>query len=175
MKKLIRYLTYFLYLAFFRFTPGPERPYALFFPALRRLLARGFLDHCGKNLKIGSQADISASISIGNNSELGSRCIIEKNVRIGDDVMMGPDVKILTHNHHYDRLDTPIRLQGLETFETTIGNDVWIGANVTILPNKKIGHHAILGAGAVITKDVPDGAIVAGNPARTIKMRKLSH
>ena len=53
-----------------------------------------------------------------------------------------------------------------------IGNDVWIGSRVTILPGVKIGNHVIIGASAVVTKDVPDYAIVGGNPARILKMRK---
>ena len=60
-----------------------------------------------------------------------------------------------------------------EFVTTTIGNDVWIGARAIILPGcKRIGAHSIIGAGAVVTKDVPDYAIVGGNPARVLKMRK---
>ena len=62
--------------------------------------------------------------------------------------------------------------QGASDFHpVNIGNDVWIGARVTILPGVKIGNGAIIGAGSVVTKDVPDFAIVGGNPARVIKYR----
>jgi maltose O-acetyltransferase len=84
---------------------------------------------------------------------------------------MAPDVKIYSKNHAYADLDRPINEQGFLSYETVIGDNVWIGANVIILPGRKIGSHSILGAGAVITKDVPDYAVVGGNPAKIIKFR----
>ncbi len=173
MKKLIRYAQYFLYIAIFRHTPEDYRPYALFFPHIRNALATGFLDSAGKNIRIKSGGDFPPFISLGNNSEIGTRALIQSGAVIGDDVIMGPDVKIYTKNHNFDDLTQPIRTQGeTDALPTVIGNDVWIGANVIILPGKKIGNHAILAAGAVVTKDVPDYAIVGGNPAKVIKMRQ---
>ncbi|HEU5047988.1 MAG TPA: acyltransferase [Rickettsiales bacterium] len=170
--KLYRLFTFFLYIAIFRHTPEDYRPYALFFPHIRNFLVRQFLSQCGSKIRVKSGADISPNISIGNESELGTRCVIAKNVTIGDNVIMGPDVKIYSGNHVHDSLDVPIQKQGDVWHSVTIGNDVWIGANVIILPKRKIGNHAILAAGSVITKDVPDYAIVGGNPAQIIKFRK---
>jgi len=85
---------------------------------------------------------------------------------------MGPDVKIYSRNHQYDRLDIPIQQQGKNYYKTTIANDVWIGANVIITAGCTIGNHVIIAAGAVVTKDVPDYAIVGGVPAKTIGTRK---
>jgi maltose O-acetyltransferase len=172
MKKLIRYILYFLYIAIFRHTPEDYRPYALFFPWIRNVLAKGFLERAGDNIRIKSGGDFPPFIKIGNNSELGTRCVIQSGAEIGNDVIMGPDVKIYTKNHNFGSLEHPIRTQGESNIQPVIiGNDVWIGANVIILPGRKIGNHTILAAGAVITKDVPDHAIVGGNPAKVIKMR----
>lgn len=172
MKKLIRYTLYFLYIAIFRHTSEDYRPYALCFPWIRNKLATGFLDHAGHSIRIKSGADFPPFIKVGNHSELGTRCVIQSGVQIGDDVIMGPDIKIYTKNHNYAALDKPIRAQGeSDIMPVIIGNDVWIGANVIILPGRKIGNHAVLAAGSVITKDIPDYAVVGGNPAKIIKMR----
>jgi maltose O-acetyltransferase len=94
-------------------------------------------------------------------------------VTIGSNVMMGPDVIILAHGHAFDRCDIPMNAQGSPADRpVTIGDDVWIGARVIILPGVSVGSGVILGAGAVVTKDVPDWVIAAGNPARVVKYRK---
>ena len=94
-------------------------------------------------------------------------------VKIGKHVMMGRNVIILSQNHNYDRTDIPMDQQGLgEHRPVIIGDDVWIGACAIILPGRKIGSGSIIGAGAVVTKDVPEYAIVGGNPARIIGWRK---
>ena len=85
---------------------------------------------------------------------------------------MGPNVTILTHTHIIDRTDIPMGQQGMRIAEVVIGNDVWIGMRVIIMPGIKIGDGAVIGAGAVVTKDVPDFAIVGGVPAKIIKYRK---
>lgn len=93
---------------------------------------------------------------------------------IEDHVLIGQHSVLLAgKNHHFtDRLDIPIKQQGNPPKEPiTIGHGVWIGANTTIMAD--VGHDAIVGAGAVVTKSVPPFAIVAGNPARVIKMRDL--
>ena len=169
--RLYRLCVYFIYIAIFRHTPEHYRPYSLFFPHIRNFLVSQFVTKCGKKIRVKSVADISPNIIIGDESELGTRCIIQSNVVIGNNVIMGPDVKIYSKNHRHDSLDVPIQSQGDVSFETIIGNDVWIGANVIILPGKNIGNHSILAAGAIITKDVPDYAVVGGNPAKIIKYR----
>lgn len=160
-----------IYLIFFKNTPEDYRPYALFFPGIRRALVRGYLSKCGKKPRVKSGAEISPNATVGDYSELGTRCMIQANVHIGSHVIMGPDVKIYSRNHKFDRLDIPIQDQGKNYFETTIGNDVWIGANVIITAGCKIGDHAIIAAGSVVTKDISDYAIAGGVPARIIKHR----
>lgn len=86
--------------------------------------------------------------------------------------MMGPEVTILTHTHNIERTDIPMRQQGMRVAEVVVGNDVWIGMRVVIMPGVKVGNGAVIGAGAIVTKDVPDYAIVGGVPAQVIKFRR---
>lgn len=87
--------------------------------------------------------------------------------------MMGEDCTIITRNHMHDRTDIPMNQQGFEAERpVTIGNDVWIGDRVTILPGVTIEDGCIIGAGAVVTRDIPAYSIAAGIPARVIKQRK---
>ena len=86
--------------------------------------------------------------------------------------MMGPDVIIYTNAHCHDRIDTPMREQGFsEALPVVIGDDVWIGRRAMIMPWVKIGNGVVVAAGAVVTKDVPDFAIVGGVPAKILKIR----
>jgi len=169
---IIRKILYFFYLVFIRYTPEIYRPYALFFPHIRRFFVKSFINKCGKNICVKHNADISMFIEIGDYSELGTNCVIQTNTFIGDYVIMGPDVKIYTKNHGFSRIDIPMALQPVVAEKVVIKNDVWIGANVIILPGVEIGNHTLVAAGAVVTKNVPDYAIVAGNPAKIIKYRK---
>ena len=94
-------------------------------------------------------------------------------ITIGENVMMGPEVVIYQQNHRYDNLDIPMGEQGYTPMESVIiGNDVWIGRRVMIMPGVHIGDGAIIGAGAVVTKDVAPYSIVGGVPAKVIGCRK---
>lgn len=113
-------------------------------------------------------------ISMGCHSGLGSGSRIQNaHVIIGDNVMCGPNLSVLGGGHRFDRTDIPICQQGaLPKSNLHIGDDVWIGGGVTILGNVgSIGSHAIVGACSVVTHDVPEYAIVAGNPAKVIRFR----
>lgn len=171
MIKLYKYIAYFLYIAIFRHTPEDYRPYALFFPILRAFLVKKSITKCGKGLRVKSNADISPNIEIGDNSEIGTRALIRNGVILGSDVIMGPDVKLLTENHNFSDYNIPIKEQGVTRKSITIKDHVWIGANVIVLPGVIVHDYAILAAGSVITKDVPEGVVVGGNPAKIIKQR----
>ena len=146
-----------------------------FAKAMRALCARLILEQCGKNVNIEKGADFALDVKIGNNSGIGKNSIIGARTEIGNDVMMGEACHIYTRNHKTDRLDIPMCRQGFEEYKPVIiGNDVWIGARVTILPGVKIGNGVIVGAGAVVTGKIPDYAVVGGVPARVIKYRKQS-
>lgn len=141
----------------------------------RGAMTRGFVTKAGKNINIEKGAIFDSSIEIGNNSGIGIDSQLYGKVIIGNDVMMGPEVFIYTANHKYQRLDIPMNVQGHEDENpVVIGNDVWIGSRVTILPGKRIGNGVIIGASSVVTKDINDYEIVAGNPARVIGYRKTT-
>lgn len=111
-------------------------------------------------------------LEIGDNFYMNSGCHVLGNITIGRDVMIGPKVIIWGRDHGME-IGLPMRCQPHLKDDIVIGNDVWIGAAAIILKGVKIGNSAVIGAGSVVTKDVPDFAIVAGNPARLIKMRKV--
>ncbi len=140
---------------------------------LRAACARRFCPYRGKQANIEKGAFITSLTEVGERSGVGINAKLHGRVVIGRDVMMGPDVVIHTRNHAFTRTDIPMMEQGFsEEKPIYIGNDVWIGERVIILPGVHVGNGCILGAGAVVTKDVPDFAIVGGNPARIIKSRK---
>ena len=172
MKKIIRGICYFLYHFIAKHLPESHSPFALLSGKFRTLLTRGIINKCGKSVDIEKGAKFSPNISIGSYSGLGINSLVQSGVKIGDYVMMGPNVSIYTKNHKCG-LDKPMIFQGFdEEKEVVIGNDVWIGANVIILPGVKIGDGSIIGAGSVVTKDVESYSVVAGNPAKVIKRRK---
>ncbi len=103
---------------------------------------------------------------LGQDSIIGSTAEVE----IGNDVMMGPEVLIYTSNHGMEQ-GIPMRLQPLQSAPVRIGNDVWIGARCILLPGVTVHDGAVVAAGAVVTRDVPEDAIVGGVPARVLKHR----
>ncbi len=140
---------------------------------LRAWCARQFLSYVGSNVNIEKGAMITSLMEIGDNSGVGINATLHGRVIIGKNVMMGPEVIVYTRNHRIDRIDIPMCMQGFaEEKPVYIGDDVWIGGRVIILPGVKIGSGAVLGAGAVVTKDVPEYAVVGGNPAKILYMRK---
>ncbi len=174
MSKIGYAISYATYYFLARHLPGSFSPYSLGSGRLRRLCAKGMFKSCGKNVNIEHGAFFGGGreIEIGNNSAIGLNARISGPLSIGDDVMMGPNVSIYTQNHETENIYKPMRLQTAPKEKVTIGSDVWIGANATILPGVTIGNGVIIGAGAVVTRDVPDLAIVGGVPAKVIKMRE---
>ena len=91
-------------------------------------------------------------------------------IRIGNNVLIAPNVSIYAAGHPFD---VSQRVQGLEyAYPVTIGNNVWIGGSTTIIGGVAIGDNAVIGAGSVVIRDVPEGVLAAGNPCRVI--RKLT-
>lgn len=109
------------------------------------------------------------NIALGDGVYLNAGCTILDSapVRIGARTMLGPGVQIYCAEH---AKDPKMRFEGLEVARpVTIGEDVWIGGGAIILAGATIGDRAIVGAGAVVTRDVPDDAVVVGNPARQLR------
>ncbi|MDO4465983.1 MAG: acyltransferase [Bacillota bacterium] len=139
---------------------------------VRAFCGKLILLECGTNVNIEKGAQFSSEIKLGDNSGIGVNAIISSHVEIGNDVMMGPDCMIFTSNHGMDRLDIPMWKQPHTSPKpVVIGNDVWIGARVIILPGVHIGDGCVIGAGSVVTKDVEPYSIVGGNPAKVLKKR----
>ena len=113
-------------------------------------------------LKIGSNVTLNEFIYISAFGEIE----INKNTRIGAHTI------IFSTDHEFKDLNIPIKDQGLVPGKVIIGENVWIGANVTILKGVKIGNNAIIGANSLINKDVPANSIVGGVPAKIIKHRE---
>jgi maltose O-acetyltransferase len=139
---------------------------------LRAFCGRLMLAKCGIGVNIEPNATFSKRVTLGDYSGIGVNAKIYGECHIGNYVMMGQDVTIITRNHAFDRTDIPMMRQGFgEERPVTIDDDVWIGDRVLILAGVHVGKGAIIGAGAVVTKDVPPYAIVGGNPAHIIRMR----
>lgn len=143
---------------------------------MRCFFCRRLFKKCGKvfNVEKGARFGSGKNLSIGFRSGIGVNCSVEGPVTIGDYVMTGPDVIILTRNHNFSDTSVPMIMQGGTVSPVTIGNDVWIGTRAIILPGCNIGNGVVIGAGAVVTKDIPDFAVAVGCPARVIKYRNGS-
>ena len=167
MKKISR-----LFFCIFRHFPKSYSFGGKIAKKLRAASARGFVRYCGENVNIEHGAQISSKLSIGDNSGIGVDCQCGGDLTVGKDVMMGPECVIFSRNHDFSRTDIPMRLQGYKEEEPcVIGDDVWIGRRVMIMPGVHIGNGCVIAAGAVVTKDVPDYAIVGGVPAKIIRFR----
>lgn len=142
---------------------------------LRGCCVKMIFKQCGKNINIesGSYFGNGFEITIGDYSGIGKNCRVPSNITIGNHVLMAEDVIILNQNHNFADIETPMEKQGyLPKTKLTIGSDVWIGTRVIVLPQvTEIGQGAIIGAGSVVTKNVPNYAVVGGNPAKVIKFR----
>ncbi len=112
-------------------------------------------------------------VKIGNNVLLNDDVKIggQYGVQIGNYVLVGYNVNLVSENHAYKNPLLPIMKQGFYGGSITIHDDVWIGANAVVLPKVIIGRGAVVGANAVVTKDIPPYAIVGGIPAKIIKYR----
>ena len=174
MKQIIRIVCLIIYYGLVRHLPASTNRYTRWARVLRRFFCRPLFKSAGRNINIekGASFGNGSKIELGDNSGIGINCMIIGPVMIGKDVMMASEVIILTANHTFDRLDIPMRLQGARDVKPVrIGDDVWIGMRSIILPGVQIGRGAVIGAGAVVTKDVPEYAVVGGNPAKVIKFR----
>ncbi len=135
-------------------------------------LLKGLLGHIGDDKIIINQpfrCDYGKQISIGKRFFANFNFIIldEAPVTIGDDCFVGPNVSIYTACHSTDPVERNTRQEWAKP--VTIGNNVWIGGSVTILPGVSIGDNVSIGAGSVVVKDIPSNTIAVGNPCKVIK------
>lgn len=140
---------------------------------IRYWCAKRMIRYCGKNVNFEKGASFGPGLSVGDESGIGVNCELNGEIRIGKNVLMGPEVVMYTQNHEFQDSETLIMQQGYRTADPiTIEDDVWIGRRVIILPGVNIGKGAVIGAGAVVAKDVPSYSIAVGNPVRVIGKRE---
>lgn len=139
---------------------------------LRGFFARRICASAGKGINIDRGATFAASVTIGDDSGIGKDCELHGEVHIGDYVMMAPECIFYTRNHETSGLGVPMGQQG-ETAPRAIyvGDDVWLGRRVMVMPGVHIGDHCIIAAGAVVTKDIPPFSIAGGVPAKVMGSR----
>jgi acetyltransferase-like isoleucine patch superfamily enzyme len=135
----------------------------------------------GRAIVVGDESCIAAGgyihgpCVLGANVSINCRCTIEggsQGVQIGDDTRIGPNFSAFAFEHVFESPDALVREQGVTSKGITIGRDCWIGANVSVTDGVSIGDHAVIGIGAVVTRDVPAWSVSVGVPARVIKYRK---
>ncbi|MDQ0207314.1 maltose acetyltransferase domain-containing protein [Alkalicoccobacillus murimartini] len=141
-------------------------------PEERTKLIKTLFGTTGQALHIeGSfQCDYGYNIHVGENFFANFDCVFLDvcEIKIGDNCMLAPGVHIYTATHPLDPIE---RVSGLEYGKpVSIGHNVWIGGRAIINPGVTIGNNVVVASGAVVTKDVPDNAVVGGNPAKLIKM-----
>ncbi|MDR6987394.1 acetyltransferase-like isoleucine patch superfamily enzyme [Paenarthrobacter nitroguajacolicus] len=125
----------------------------------------------GADSFIAAHAYVTGTITIGDDCTVNAFTVVRGTVAMGDGVRIGAHTSILGFNHSMDP-SGPVFKQPLTSKGIRIGDDVWIGSNVVVLDGVTVGSHAVLAAGAVVTKDVPEWSIVGGNPARRIRDRR---
>lgn len=127
---------------------------------------------CFRNMMLINICD-TGNTKIGDNVFFNNGCSINSHCQIiiGDNCIFGENVKIYDHNHIFSEYDKPIYSQGYKNKMVEIGNDCWIGSNVTILPGSIIGCKTIIGAGCVIFDSIPEGSIVT-TASRELRIKR---
>jgi len=139
--------------------------------AVRQALLKSLLGKTGENFLFEPPfyCDYGFNIEVGENFYANMNLVIldGAKVTIGDNAFIAPNVGLYTAGHP---LDAERRNQGLEyALPITIGNNVWIGAAVSVMPGVTIGDGCVIGAGSIVTKDLPPNVLAAGNPCRVIR------
>lgn len=152
----------------------PMPGYKLFY-WFRYQLVRRILNECGKKVVVKNKCYFGngSKLKVGDFSQLGQNARISGPVTIGSYVIMGPDVVIMGVTHDVSDLSKPMIDPSNSFIEKPvfIGDNVWIGTRVIILPGVSIGSNSIIGSGAVVTKSFENNSIIGGVPAKIIKKR----
>jgi acetyltransferase-like isoleucine patch superfamily enzyme len=140
-------------------------------------VARGARIELGRFVWLGDGTKVRCHeglVEIGAKTVIGQECTISayRRVRIGEQCVIADRAMFIDFDHGVVEVERPIRLQGIYMRDVEVGSNVWIGYGACILRGVRVGDNAIVGTNSVVTKDVPANAVVAGIPARVIRMRK---
>jgi acetyltransferase-like isoleucine patch superfamily enzyme len=140
-------------------------------------IARGAEVRFGRFVWIGDGSKIRCHeglVEIGEKTVLGQECTISayQHVRIGEQCVIADRAMFIDFDHGIVEVERPIRLQGIYKRDVEVGSNVWIGYGACILRGVRVGDNSVIGTNAVVTKDVPANAVVAGIPARVVRMRE---
>lgn len=143
---------------------------------LRGWYYSGLLAHAGTNLRIAEEVIIynPGMVSVGDNCYLGTGVQLypwNECITLGNNVLLAAGVRMITRKHGFADVERPMSEQGYTNAPITVDDDVWIGFQAVILPGVTIGRGSIVGAGAVVSKDVEPYSVVGGVPARLIRKR----
>ena len=146
-------------------------------PRVRLEIGRGATLRIGRWAWIGHGSKIrvhEGEVSIGAKTVMGQECTISayQHVCIGRECIVADRVMLIDFDHGVVEVERPIRLQGIYKRDIRVGHNVWIGYGACVLRGVTIGNNSIVGTSAVVTQDVPENAVVAGVPARVIRMRE---
>lgn len=143
-------------------------------------VAHGYNVTLGDDVLLGKDVNLGAfksgKLCVGSNTYIGRYTIIlaYEHVHIGNDCLIAPGSHITDVNHGFSRTDVPMRTQEYTSKKVVIEDDVWFGAGVSVLPGVTIGRGSIIGARAVVSKDIPPYSIAVGVPARVIHSRNTN-
>jgi acetyltransferase-like isoleucine patch superfamily enzyme len=154
-------------------TDGP----VFFGPGLELEIARGARVDFGRFVWLGDRTKVrchEGRVEIGAKTVMGQECTISayQRVRIGEQCVIADRAMFIDFDHGVVEVERPIRLQGIYKRDVEVGSNVWIGYGACILRGVRVGDNAIVGTNSVVTRDVPANAVVAGIPARVIRMRE---
>lgn len=124
---------------------------------------------CTGNLK-----QIGKGVCIGDHSGFGDFCFFGASggIRIGNNVIAGQNVRFHSSNHNFDRVDIPIKDQGVTSKGIEVDDDCWIGSGAVFLDGVKVGRGCVIGANSLVNKNIPPYSVAVGNPVRVLKSRK---
>ena len=158
-------LALFAYNYFIKHMPENSSVFNLGQSKLRQWCVSKICKSAGSDLYIDKGVNFTFGLKIGNHSGVGSNGHVCGEITIGDNVLIAPDVIMYTINHRFRDASKTIISQGsLPEEPIIIGNDVWIGRRVMIMPGVHIGDGAVIGAGSVVAKDIPPYTIAVGSP-----------
>jgi acetyltransferase-like isoleucine patch superfamily enzyme len=140
-------------------------------------IARGGRVEFGRFVWIGDRTKIRCHegvVEIGSKTVIGQECTISayQRIRIGEQCVIADRAMFIDFDHGVVEVERPIRLQGIYKRDVEVGSNVWIGYGASILRGVRVGDNSIVGTNSVVTRDVPANAVVAGIPARVIRMRE---